>query len=173
MNGAMIVEQIESSEQGGWFELPRVIGALVAAQKAVRAHYNNCGNERLTFTLDGNLVGDIGEALAIEEFGLECTTRNSTGVDGMAGKRKVQVKATGTGRGPAFRHTKTDADQLLFFQIDFENCRARVVYNGPEKAVRVFLNAPWVGQKTLSMSKIEALDRSVCDHDRLCRRKMP
>jgi hypothetical protein len=168
----MLSDRIEPIEQNYWFKLPAVIGSLVMAQKAVRAHYNSYENDRLSFTLDGNLVGDIGEALAIEEFGLEIHPPNGEGVDGTAGGLTVQVKATGTGRGPAFRHTKVDAKHLLFFQIDFESSRARVVYNGPEAAVRALLKAPWVGQKSLSMSQIEKLDRSVLDQDRLRRTTM-
>lgn len=154
--------------QHQWFELPPIIAVLVATQKALRAHYNIPGDDRLTFTLDGNLVGDIGEALAIEAFGLDLHDRNGEGVDGTAPNgRKVQVKATGTGRGPAFRHTKVDAEQLLFFEIDFDNCRARVVYNGPEDPVRAILAGPWVGQKSLSLGQMEKLNRAVLDRDRL------
>jgi len=168
MKGRMTREMAEPTGQHQWFELPAIIAVLVATQKALRAHYNPPGNNRLTFTLDGNLVGDIGEALAIEAFGLDLHDRNGEGVDGTAPNgRKVQVKATGTGRGPAFRHTKVDAEQLLFFQIDFDSCRARVVYNGPEDPVRAMLVAPWVGQKSLSLGQMEVLNRMVLDRDRL------
>jgi hypothetical protein len=48
------------------------------------------------FTLDGKLVGDIGEVLAAEKYGLELYRENTTVHDGyeiVTGK-KVQIKAT-------------------------------------------------------------------------------
>ena len=147
--------------------LPDVIEALVTAQQALKEHYEAVTNGRLEFTLDGNLVGDIGEALAIEEFGLELQGRCEEGVDGVASGRTVQVKATGTGRGPAFRRTRVDAEHLLFFQIDFANCRARVIYNGPEAPVRLALGDAWVGQRSLSLRRMEDLNRMVLESERL------
>lgn len=94
------------------FDLPPVIEPLVASRSALRRHY---GHPDLKFTFDGNLVGDIGEAIAIELFGLTLTERCREGFDGLVGTRTVQVKATGTARGPAFRKVETEADHLLFF----------------------------------------------------------
>ncbi|MGO7922117.1 hypothetical protein ACC755_23465 [Rhizobium ruizarguesonis] len=96
------------------FELPPVIAELVLARNRVRDYYKSAA---LTFTLDGNLIGDIGEAVAAELFGLKLSVRNGTGIDGHApGGRSVQIKATGTGGGPAFRMVDTRADHLLFLE---------------------------------------------------------
>lgn len=97
------------------FKLPKQIAALVQSRDELKAHYQKClkkvGSEvELKFTLDGNLVGDLGEALAVELFGVKLVEIKSTvGIDGYVrgGKQTVQVKATGTGRGPAFRKTET------------------------------------------------------------------
>ena len=96
------------------FALPPAIAALVQARGALRDHYRRVLREQgsevdLGFTLDGNLIGDIGEALAAELFGVRLVeTRSTEGIDGYARDgRTVQVKATGTGRGPAFRCTET------------------------------------------------------------------
>ncbi|MFC5755875.1 DUF6998 domain-containing protein [Rhizobium sp. GCM10022189] len=45
-------------------------------------------------TLDGNLIGDISEAVAVELFGLALSTRNGTGIDGghAPNCRTVQVR---------------------------------------------------------------------------------
>jgi hypothetical protein len=97
------------------FALPPVITGLVAARNRLRAHYGSVG---LRFTFDGNLVGDIGEALAAELFSIKLISRGGTGIDGHAPDgRSVQVKATGTGRGPVFRNVDTRADHLLFFEL--------------------------------------------------------
>ncbi|WP_156254874.1 DUF6998 domain-containing protein [Sandarakinorhabdus oryzae] len=151
-----------------WIELPDVLKNFVSAHEKVKLHYKGVCSERLKFTLDGNFVGDLGEVLAIEYFDLKLGSRNSEGVDGKIGDRTVQVKATGTRRGPAFRKTKLNADHLLFFEIDFGNSRAHVVYNGPEEPVRALLAARrGNGQKSLSLAAMEKLDLNVQDADRL------
>lgn len=55
------------------FVLPPVIRELIVARNNVRDHYASSG---LSFTLDGNLVGDLGEALAADLFGLNLIARN-------------------------------------------------------------------------------------------------
>lgn len=150
--------------------LPAAIADLVIACQAVREHYGVVHGDRLLFTLDGNLVGDIGEALAVEYFGIILNDRCGEGIDGTATDgRSVQVKTTGTGRGPAFRDTE-HAHYMLFFSVDFAACTASVVYNGPEAPVRAKLPASGAGQKSVSMSQMRALDALVPDADRLGRR---
>ena len=88
---------------------------MLAARDALRRRY---ASSDLRFTLDGNLVGDIGEAVAAELFGLELTVRCGAGIDGMSpgpASRSVQVKASGTFRGPAFRKIDLRADHLSSF----------------------------------------------------------
>lgn len=147
------------------FSLPPVITDLVLARNRLRDHYRTAN---LDFTLDGNLIGDIGEAVAAELFGLKLSPRNGTGVDGHAPDgRSVQVKATGTSRGPAFRMVDTRADHLLFLVFDLETLKGEVVYNGPEEPVIKLLPTEWVGQKTVSLSRIRRADATVCDSLRL------
>ena len=50
------------------FDLPPAIADLVAARNKLRAHQPSVG---LKFPLDGNLVGDLGEAIAVELFDLD------------------------------------------------------------------------------------------------------
>lgn len=95
---------------------------MLSARNRLRTHYNELigemnSNVTLSFTFDGNLVGDIGEAIAVTLFGIQLVDVSSTeGFDGYAKDgRTVQVKATGTDRGPAFRNTQARADHLLFF----------------------------------------------------------
>jgi hypothetical protein len=149
------------------FILPPVITDLVVARNRLRDHYRSAA---LEFTLDGNLIGDIGEAVAAELFGLELSPRNGTGIDGHAPDgRTVQVKATGTNRGPAFRMVDTRADHLLFLAFDLENLKGEVVYNGPEEPVIKFLPTAWVGQKTVSMAQIRRAASMVAEAQRLGR----
>ncbi len=90
------------------FDLPAEVRDLLAARNRLRDHYRDA---ELRFTLDGNLVGDIGEAVAAKLFGIKLAPRCGAGIDGHAADgRTVQVKASGSGLGPAFRRTDTRAD---------------------------------------------------------------
>lgn len=149
------------------FTLPPVVAELVAARNKLREHYKSAG---LKFTLDGNLVGDIGEAVAAEVFGIKLVPANGTGIDGHAEDgRSVQVKATGTGRGPIFRHVDTRSDHLLFFDIDFDNLRGTVIFNGPEHIALARMPEAWIGQRPVSKVQIRAADALVPMEDRLRR----
>lgn len=148
------------------FKLPQEIASLVLARNDLRGRFSITG---LKFTFDGNLVGDLGEALAAELFGIDLTpARSFEGIDGYAPDgRTVQVKATGTKRGCVFRDVKMHADHLLFFCFDFDALSAKVVYNGPEANIRQHLKSPWVGQKPVQRSRIEYENGLVEDHMRL------
>lgn len=156
------------------FNLPPVVTNLVRAAKEVRAHYRGMLSRTgsgvdLKFTLDGNLVGDLGEALAVELFSIRLVETAATeGIDGYAPDgRTVQVKATGTRRGPAFRFTETRADHLLFFDLDFERAKGLIVFNGPEHYAVKRLPAIWTGQRSLTAAQILAADAEVPAGERL------
>ena len=119
------------------FTLPPIIADLVIARNRLREH---CADVSLDFTLDGNLVGDTGEAVAAQLFGLTLSSRNGTGFDGSAPDgRTVQVKATGTKRGPPIRMIDYRAEHLLFLEFDLYELTGNVAFNGPEKIVLEFL----------------------------------
>lgn len=155
------------------FMLPQTIAKLVEARNQVRDHYNQIlraeGREvQLNFTLDGNLVGDIGEAIAVELFDLHLvSTKSNPGIDGYVGKRSVQVKATGRGLGPAFRPVETRADHLLFFDLDFNAGTGVIYYNGPEHLVIQTLPKAWTGQRIASRTQIQKIDGALSEEDRL------
>lgn len=147
------------------FVLPPVIRELIVARNNVRDHYASSG---LSFTLDGNLVGDLGEALAADLFGLNLIARNGTGIDGYAPDgRTVQVKASGTKRGPAFRMVDTRAQHLLFFHLDMDACKAHLLFNGPEEIALAALQVPWTGQRVVSVPQIRAANARVPEELRL------
>lgn len=156
------------------FPLPPEMAELIAARDKVRDHYAEklrlWGSVvELRFTLDGNLIGDLGEALALDLFAVNLVeTKSTEGIDGFAADgRSVQVKATGTGRGPAFRQTETRADHLLFFDLDFGSASGEVVYNGPEHYAVAMLPKVFVGQRSLTRGQIRAADKLVKPDERL------
>ncbi|MET3648634.1 DUF6998 domain-containing protein [Phyllobacterium ifriqiyense] len=156
------------------FKLPQEIADMVHARNKLRSYYRQALSERgctteLKFTLDGNLVGDMGEALAVQRFGITLAeTAAMEGIDGFTPDgNTVQVKATGTGRGPAFPQTETRADYLVFFELDFENAKGAVVFNGPEHyAVQKFPKV-FNGQRMLSKNQIRHANSLVPDNERL------
>lgn len=124
----------------------------------------------LKFTLDGNLVGDIGEAVAAELFGIRLSARNGTGIDGVAPDgRTVQIKASGTNRGPAFRLVDTRADHLIFMVLDFEDCQGEVIFNGPEHLALQCLPTSWIGQRMVTLSRMRRCNDAVPESKRLPR----
>ncbi len=140
------------------FKLPEVVIALWKAQQAVKKHYEWT---ELKFTLDGRLVGDIAEAIAMEYFDLEPPKKRTGGVDALTKElspRSVQVKCSGCGTGPAFTGGKRVANHLLFFQLDFKSGTATLIYNGDEAPVREALPPqPWATTVVLPLSKIRAI----------------
>jgi hypothetical protein len=159
------------------FSLPPAIAVLLDARNSLRNHYEAVlrkqdSDVELKFTLDGNLVGDIGEAIAVELFGVKLVeTKSTKGIDGYApdGRKSVQVKATGTKRGAAFRKTDTRADHLLFFCLDFENATGTVAYNGPEHYVTRYLPDNQKDQRMVSRPQIRTADALVKPDERLRR----
>jgi len=147
------------------FVLPSYVGELVTARNRLKDHFSDCDRR---FTFDGNLVGDLGEAVAAELYGLRLTGRSNEGIDGYAPDgRSVQVKASGTRRGPAFRPVDTNSDHLLVFHFDYDNCTGEVIYNGPEKPVVALLPEKWSSQRCVNLTKLLKLSDTLSDSDRL------
>jgi len=146
------------------FDLPPLLEPLVVARNRLRDRYEAAG---LSFTFDGKLVGDLGEAVAAELFGLRLDSR--AGIDGYAPDgRSVQVKTSTTGRGPAYRRVDTAADHLLFFQLDLDSRKAAVVFNGPESIALACLPDTWDGrQRMISVPRLKAANSLVPDTARL------
>jgi hypothetical protein len=153
------------------FRLPPEVRPLTDARVAVRDYYRHKGLN-LEFSFDGNLVGDFGEACAVEEYGMKLVeARSNAGFDGYApdGKRTIQVKAKGPStKSIAFSYSETQADYLLVLELDFDRAIGRAVYNGPEHYVRAFLpSEPWRGQKQVSLSKLRQAATQIRDDERL------
>lgn len=151
----------------GEFELPTEIQPLLAARDRLRQRYASSG---LRFTLDGNLVGDIGEAVAAEFFGIELNSRCGPAIDGFAPgpeRKSVQVKASGTFRGPAFRKQEVGADYLLFFHFDFDRRVGMVIFNGPERIALEKMPSTWSGQRMVALGYLRQKDAAVSDSERL------
>ena len=144
---------------------------LSEARIAVRDYYRTKGLD-LEFSFDGNLVGDFGEACAVEEYGMKLVeVRSNAGFDGYApnSEMTIQVKAKGpTTNRIAFSYSEAQADHLLVIELDFDRGTGCAIYNGPEHYVREFLpKEPWKGQKHVSLSQLRKAATRILDGERL------
>lgn len=142
-----------------WAEVARHLDDLYTASDAL---------ERLfpgrKFTLDGHLVGSIGEVAAAYIFGLDLNPASTMGHDAKAPDgRNVEIKLT-QGRGVAIRH---EPDHLIVLHRPIGG-PIRVVFNGPgtiawEAVGKMQKN----GQRPISLSRLAALSNEVAEGDRL------
>jgi hypothetical protein len=85
-----------------------------------------------SFSLDGRLVGDIGEVLAAEKYGLELYNENTAIYDGFEKTtgRKVQIKASF--KNYSYFPFGEDKIPDYFLSINIlENGALEELYNGP------------------------------------------
>ena len=140
------------------FRLPPLVEQLRDAQQALALHF---AMTDLKFTLDGRLVGDLGEAIALEYFDIERPKGRTKGVDAVvsATGQTVQVKTTGQANaGPAFSRGAAVADLLLFIRIDMIAGTATVLYNGPEEPIRKSLtSSPAAGTVSARLTVVRKL----------------
>lgn len=102
------------------------IKQLLEITQKLRSQYQR------SFSLDGKLVGDIGEILAAVKYGLELYSENTAVHDGFekATGRKVQIKASFKNYSYfPFGEDKTP-DYFLSINI-LENGELEELYNGP------------------------------------------
>ena len=149
-------------------ELPRSMIAFYKAHQAMLADLNH---PTLKFTLDGRLLGDIGEYLAEKHFGLTQSKKRRKGVDGDAPNGlTLQVKATQNElSGPSFSPGEGSAEHLLFLWLDFQGGLAKVIYNGPEGPVRALVKKDAKSTVTLKLANVQRLDEAVLKDERLPR----
>ena len=116
------------------------------------------------FTLDGHLVGSIGEVIAAYMFDLDLNPASTMGHDGVAPDgRRVEIKLT-QGKSVAIRH---EPDHMLVFHRP-KGGPVRVVFNGPGiiawgSAGKMADN----GQRPISLSRLSRLDLDVPARERL------
>ncbi len=122
------------------------------------------------FTIDGRLVGDIGEVLAALEYDIELFDVLVKGHDGKtSGGRLVQVKAT-------FKDSltfRTVPDYYLGLKL-YRDGNHDVIYNGPGKLIyEKYKHRKGIGKDLLSFpnTDLQELSARVPDNDRISKRK--
>ena len=114
------------------------------------------------FTIDGHLVGSIGEAIVAEHYGLELLPNSTETHDAVSADGKyIQIKATQINRIAI----SSEPDYLIVIKL-FSDGTWEEVYNGPGK--HVWDNAGKMqknGQRPISLSKLRSLMGSVDEKD--------
>jgi hypothetical protein len=123
------------------------------------------------FTIDGRLVGDIGEIIAAAEFDVNLDDKGRAVHDGETSDgRLVQIKAT-------FQDQltfKTTPELYLGFKL-FRNGGHEIIFNGPGQVIfDHFAHRKGVGIKLLRFPNtiLKELSTKVADRDRV-RRRVP
>jgi hypothetical protein len=127
--------------------------------------------DKLNFSLDGRLVGDIGEALVSEKFDIELYSQNAHVYDGeqRGTKKRVQIKAS-----MAYNFSypfNRDLDHFIAVHIK-PSGNLEVIYNGPGKPINDFLKSRkrktykdiWY---TITANHLRMLNEKVEEKDRI------
>ena len=118
------------------------------------------------FTIDGHLVGSIGELIVAEHYGLELLPNSTETHDAVSSAGEyVQIKATQINR----ISISSEPDYLIVIKL-FSDGSWEEVYNGPGKPV--WDNAGKMqknGQRPISLSKLRCLMNSVDRKDTFAR----
>ena len=123
------------------------------------------------FTIDGRLVGDIGEVIAELEYDLKLHDISQPDYDAVTPDgRRVQIKAT-------FKDSltfTTTPDYYLGFKLN-EDGTFEEIYNGPGAPIYArFSHRKGIGEKLLSFSNssLRELSRAVAPQDRIPKRQV-
>ncbi len=104
--------------------------------KITRSLENNPKYKGRKFSLDGKLVGDIGEVLAAEKYGLELLPPGTKVYDAIekGSKRKIQIKSTFKGNSYFPYGDDRIPNYFLCIKIH-ENGKIEELFNGPGKFI--------------------------------------
>jgi hypothetical protein len=136
--------------------LPRPVAAVCNAIAELELAYDR------KFTLDGHLLGSIGEVVAREVFGLELYRMSHLGHDGICKQRgEVQIKIT----AKSAIGIRRPCNHLIVLKM-LSSTVAQVAYDGPGAPVwSLVANKPRPsnGQYRVSLSAIERIAKATAD----------
>ena len=117
------------------------------------------------FTLDGHIIGSLGECLEANYYGLELLAASSEGRDAEKDGISIEIKAT-QGNRVALRSCP---EHLLVLKLDRKGLFVEI-YNGPGKQVWSAIAdrpRPKNGQYQISLGTLQRLMKSVPDKARI------
>ena len=143
---------------------------LLTIVRRLRDSYSEHGRH---FTLDGRLIGDIGEALAVQHYAITLTTTQTAVHDAVtADGRKVQIKAT---MKDSLTFPWGDAPDYYIGLKILEDGTPLEVYNGPGAIIREALagrkSRPKTGSHVVSIGVLARLQKSVPPNEQIPKRE--
>jgi len=143
--------------------IPRLVGRIFEVVRELEARFRG-----RHFTLDGHLLGSIGEVLAAHDYGLKLSPASSLSHDAVTrGGRRVQIKVTQTRRVSL----SSEPQHLIVMHLD-EAGRHHEIYNGPGRLVwRHVGKRAKNGQCSISTAALVRLQKSVDPAKRIARRR--
>jgi hypothetical protein len=139
--------------------------------EALKAIFSGIGQLRdafspKKFTIDGRLVGDIGEVIAAREYDIKPYEGQTKDYDGETSDgKKVQIKAT-------FKDSLTfkgKPDYYLGLKL-YENGQPEEIFNGPGKVIfERYKHREGIGKKLLSFpnKELKNLSKNVPESERI------
>ena len=133
-----------------------------------------CAEHDRHFTLDGHLLGSIGEVYAAERYGISLYTSSKKAhdgwkVDATGRRREVQIKVTQTRAKRKAAPISHKPDYLIVLMVD-EDGSFEEVYNGPGTKVWDLVRdrpRPSNGQYQITLNKLRGLNAEVREVDRI------
>ena len=124
------------------------------------------------FTLDGHLLGSIGEVYVAERYNIRLFVSSFKGHDGVIKDRRerlVQIKVTQSRTRKTAIGLSSEPEWLLVLQVSVEG-EFIEVYNGPGDIVWNLVKdkpKPSNGQYQVALRRLLELNESVADDDRI------
>ena len=124
------------------------------------------------FTLDGHLLGSIGEVYVAERYNIRLFVSSFKGHDGVIKDRRerlVQIKVTQSRTRKKAIGLSSEPEWLLVLQVSVEG-EFIEVYNGPGDIVWNLVKdkpKPSNGQYQVALRRLLELNESVADDDRI------
>jgi len=121
-------------------------------------------DEKRKFTLDGHLVGSIGEVVAAYSFGLALLPASEKTHDARKDGKMIQIKLTGGNDSVAL---SSKPEHLIVLQL--RNLKFCLVYNGPgaEPWAKSGGDAANRGQHPIRLTTLRKLQNQVSDSDKI------
>ncbi len=147
------------------------IKQLLAITKKLKKKYVHLNKN---FSLDGKLVGDIGEVLAAEKYGLELLPENTPVHDAreISTNRMVQLKASFKGYCYFPFGEERIPDYFLGIEIN-EDGEVTEMYNGPGRylydnyILKNKLKPYRTSYYTMSKGELKKLNAAVAENDKI------
>ena len=115
------------------------------------------------FTLDGHLLGSIGEVLAAYYYGIELAPMSQKTHDGTKSGKSIQIKITQTNSVDIADY----CDYLIVLYLNNLEGKIYEVYNGPGNVVLANANKTGNGWYNRSVLRLSKLDKTIPDEERI------